>query len=64
MIIIIIINCFKIRSILTYTCEKWTLKESEKQKPLSFERKVLRKLVGCTKELNEPWTIKRTKAIH
>jgi hypothetical protein len=39
-----------IRPILTYVCETWVLKETMKNKLMVFERKVLRKIFGPTKE--------------
>ena len=40
-----------IRSIVTYACETWVLKETIKIKLMVFERKVLRKIFGPTKEI-------------
>jgi hypothetical protein len=39
-----------IRPIVTNACEKWVLKETIKNKLMVFERKVLRKIFGPTKE--------------
>ena len=39
-----------IRPIVTYACETWVLKETIKNKLMVFERKVLRKVFGPTKE--------------
>jgi 16S rRNA C1402 N4-methylase RsmH len=39
-----------IRPIVTYACETWVLKETIKNKLMVFERKVLRKSFGPTKE--------------
>jgi hypothetical protein len=36
--------------VVTYACEIWVLKESIKQKLLVFERKILRRMYGPTKE--------------
>jgi hypothetical protein len=46
-----------IRPIIMYTSETWVLKENEIQKLMVFERKVLRKIFGPTKELKpmENW---------
>ena len=46
-----------IRPIVTYASETWVLKESSIQKLLVFERKILRKIFGPTKE-NQLWRIK------
>jgi len=47
-----------IRPILTYACEAWVLKETIKNKLTVFERKVLRKVFGPTKERDGTWRIK------
>jgi len=47
-----------IRPIVTYACEKWVLKETIKNKSMVFERKVLRKIFGPTKERDGTWRIK------
>ena len=47
-----------IRPIVTYACETWVLKESSIQKLIIFERKILRKIFGPTKEVNGLWRIK------
>jgi len=39
-----------IRPIITYGCETWVLKETIKNKLMVFERKVLTKMFGSTKE--------------
>ena len=39
-----------IRPTVTYGCERWVLKETIKNKLMVFERKVLRKIFGPTKE--------------
>jgi hypothetical protein len=39
-----------IRPTVTYACETWVLKETMKNKLMVFERKVLRKIFGPTKE--------------
>jgi hypothetical protein len=44
--------------VITYACETWVLKESIKQKLLVFERKILRRISGPTKERNGRWRIK------
>jgi len=47
-----------IRPIVTYACEVWVLKETIKNKLMIFERKVLRKIFGHTKERDGTWRIK------
>ena len=47
-----------IRPTVTYGCEVWVLKETIKNKLLVFERKVLRKIFGLTKERDGTWRIK------
>jgi hypothetical protein len=49
-IIIIIIIITVIRPIVTYASETWVLKETVIQKLLVFERKILRRKFGPTKE--------------
>jgi hypothetical protein len=46
-----------IRPIVIYASETWVLKESSIQKLLVFERKILRKIYGPTRE-NQLWRIK------
>ena len=46
-----------IRPIVTYASETWVLKDSSIQKLLVFERKILRKIFGPTRE-NQLWRIK------
>jgi hypothetical protein len=41
-----------IRPVLTYASETWVLKENSMQKLMIFERKILRKIFGPTKESN------------
>ena len=41
-----------------YACETWVLKENSIQKLMIFERKILRKIFGPTKERNGLWRIK------
>jgi hypothetical protein len=38
------------RPVVTYACETWALKETIKNKLMVFERKVLRRIFGPTKE--------------
>jgi hypothetical protein len=42
---------------VTYASETWVLKESSIQKLMAFERKILRKIFGPTRE-NQLWRIK------
>ena len=42
---------------MTYASETWVLKETIIQKLLVFERKILRRIFGLTKE-NQIWRIK------
>jgi hypothetical protein len=50
--------CSIIRPIATYACETWVLKETIKNKLTVFERKVLRRIFGPTKERDGTWRIK------
>jgi hypothetical protein len=47
-----------VRPVITHACETWVLKEAIKQKLLVFERKVLRRIFGPTKERDGTWRIK------
>jgi hypothetical protein len=47
-----------IRPVAVYACETWVLKENSVQKLMIFERKILRKIFGPTKEPNGLWRIK------
>jgi hypothetical protein len=47
-----------VRPVVTYTCETWVLKENIKSKLMVFERKVLRRIYGLTKEIDGTWRIK------
>jgi hypothetical protein len=46
------------RPIVVYGCETWVLKESIIQRLSVFERRILRKIFGPTKEDNGIWRIK------
>jgi len=46
-----------IRPIVTYASETWVLKEAIIQKLLVFEKKILRRIFGPTKE-NRIWRVK------
>ena len=52
-----------IRPILTYASETWVLKEKSRQKLMLFERKILRKIYGTTKESNGIWRIKTNEEL-
>jgi len=47
-----------VRPVVTYACETWVLKENIKTKLRVFERKVLRRIYGPTKESDGTWRIK------
>ena len=51
-----------IRPIVTYASETWVLKETTIQKLLVFERKILRRIFGPTKE-NQIWRIKTNEEL-
>jgi hypothetical protein len=51
-----------IRPIVTYASETWVLKETIIQKLLVFERRILRRIFGPTKE-NQVWRIKTNKIL-
>ena len=50
-----------IRPVVTYTSETWVLKETIIQKLLVFERKILRRIFGPTK--NQIWRIKTNEEL-
>ena len=52
-----------IRPTVVYGCETWVLKESIIQKLSVFERKILRKIFGPTKEANGIWRTKTNKEL-
>ena len=47
---------------MTYASETWVLKEAIVQKLLVFERKILRRIFGPTKE-NQIWKVKTTEKL-
>jgi len=51
-----------IRPIVTYASETWVLKETLIQKLLVFEKKILRRIFGPTKE-NQMWRIKTNEGL-
>jgi hypothetical protein len=57
------ISGYVIRPVVVYGCETWVLKESIIQGLSVFERKILRKLSGTTKEDNGIWRIKTNKGL-
>jgi len=52
-----------IRPVVTYACETWVSKENTIQKLMIFERKILRKIFGPTKEENGLWRIKTNEEL-
>jgi len=44
--------------VVNYACETWVLKENIKSKLRAFERKVLKRIYGPTKESDGTWRIK------
>jgi hypothetical protein len=46
---------------ITYACRTWILKETIRNKLMVFERKVLRKNFGPTKERDGTWRIKQMR---
>jgi hypothetical protein len=50
-----------IRPIVVYSCETWVLKKSIIQRLSVFERKILRKIFGPTKEDNRKWRINKQR---
>jgi hypothetical protein len=47
-----------IRPTVSHGCKIWVLKETIKNKLIVFERKVLRRIFGPTKERDATWRIK------
>jgi hypothetical protein len=54
----------QVRPVITYACETWVLKEAIKQKLLVFERKVLKRIFGPTKERDDTWRIKTNEELN
>jgi hypothetical protein len=52
-----------IRPVVTYACETWVLKENVIQMLMIFERKVLRKIFGPTKQKYGLWKIKTNEEL-
>ncbi|PSN35661.1 hypothetical protein C0J52_28190, partial [Blattella germanica] len=53
-----------IRPVVTYSCETWVLKESDKQKLLIFERKILIRIYGAIKISNNEWRTRTNDEIN
>ena len=53
-----------IRPVAVYACETWVLKENSIEKLMIFERKILRKIFGPTKEPNGLWRIKTNEELN
>jgi hypothetical protein len=53
-----------IRPVVTYGCETWVLIETIKNKLMVFERKVLRKIFGPTKERDGTWRTKTNDELY
>jgi hypothetical protein len=52
-----------VRPVVTYACETWVLKDIEINKLLVFERKILRKFFGPSKE-NDSWRMKTNQELN
>jgi hypothetical protein len=52
-----------VRPVVTYACETWVLKTSEIDKLLIFERKILRKIFGPSKE-NYCWRMETNQELN
>ena len=53
-----------VRPVVTYACETWVLKENIKTKLKVFERKVLRRIYGPTKQKDGTWQIKSNEELN
>jgi hypothetical protein len=53
-----------VRPVVTYGCETRVLKENIKTKLRVFERKVLRRIYGPTKEKDGTWRIKSNEELN
>jgi hypothetical protein len=51
-----------VRPVVTYACETWVLKENIKL--MVFERKILRRIYGPTKERDGTWRIKSNEELN
>ena len=53
-----------VRPVVTYACETRVLKESIKPKLRVFEKKVIRRMYGPTKEKDDTWRIKTNEELN
>jgi hypothetical protein len=53
-----------IRPTVTYACETWTLKEVIKHRRSVFERKILRKIFGSSRNYDGSWRIKTNDELY
>jgi len=53
-----------VRSVVTYGCETWVLKENITTKLMVLERKALRRIYGPTKESDGTWRIKSNEELN
>jgi hypothetical protein len=53
-----------VRPAVTYACETWVLKANIKTKLTVFERKVVRRIYGPTKEKDGTWRIKSNEELN
>jgi len=53
-----------VRAVVTCACETWVLKGNIKTKLRVFERKVLRRIYGPTKEKDGTWRIKSNEELN
>ena len=53
-----------VRPVVTYSCQTWVLKENIKSKLKVFERKVLRRIYGPTKETDGTWRINSNEELN
>jgi len=53
-----------VRPVVAYACETWVLKENIKTKLKVFERKVLRRIYGPTKQKDGTWQIKSNEELN
>jgi hypothetical protein len=51
------------RPVVIYASETWVLKEAMIQKLMIFERKLLRRVFGPTKEKDETWRSKTSEEL-
>lgn len=58
-----IYNLILIRPVVTYGCETWTSRKSDKEKLKRFERMILWKISGSTQEPDGSWRIKTNDEI-